>query len=269
MKPITWIIPLSLLAWGWLFLLPPPAAAMDCTECHADVQGGGGFHGSFRNLTTLTKDQVDVVCMSCHNGTYTNPGGTTAPEAMVHEQPVGARNLEYGSFKAGCLDCHRTHPTEGGLAGDGSLNTNLRLIGREVVEASSTDGVARIRKPIIDAGTDPDDPSDDTQHGNWECDSGIPDDPACVESDPPAAGDDVRKVAFYGNLYEGGSWPGNGGRNPWADDVAPYNGACNGCHTRTAHHRRDDSGGDHTHKITNLGCVACHDHDAGWLNKGG
>jgi hypothetical protein len=269
MKHITWIIPLSLLACGWLFLPPPPAAAqsvgMACIDCHADTQGGGGFHGSFRPLTNFTKDQVEVICLSCHDGTL-----PAAPEAAVHEQTFDGQGKapEYGTFKAGCLDCHRTHPTEGGLAGDGSLNTNLQLYGREVVEASSTDGVARVRKPIIDDSGTPADLDDDT-HIGWECDSGIPDDPACIESDPPAAGDGVRGVAFYGALYEGGDWLSNGGRNPWADTAAPYRGACNPCHTRTGHHRRDDSGGDHGHNIPKAGCVECHHHDAGFLDKGG
>lgn len=257
MKLFALIAPVSLLASGVLMLSATQAAAdMDCTYCHADVQGGGGFHGTFRALGGLTNDQLDVICLSCHDGSYTSPGGVTAPEAIVHEQPVGGRRLEYGSFKAGCVDCHRTHPSAGGLAGDSSGNFNLNLIGGPVIERNSTDGVARIRRPIINDNGTQGDTGDDFQTG-VACDSGIPDDPACLS-------DDVREVVFYTNITtDGVDWAGT---NP----VTPgrYSGACSSCHTRTAHHRRDDSGGDHSHNVTKP-CDNCHAHNAGWLNKGG
>ncbi len=261
------VIVVALLALGWLVLPPAPqaGAVMECIECHADPDGGG-FHGGFRALTDLTRDQIDVVCLSCHDGSYTNPDGIAAPEAAVHEQPVGGRRLDYGPFKAGCLDCHNTH---GALAGDGSLIENLQLIGAVVPEANSTDGVGRIRKPVIDFGADGIPGNEDDSHIGWECDSGIPDDPACDASEDGFGGTHVRAPVFYGDIYEGSPWAGNGGVNPWASDSPPYNGACNSCHTRTTHHRRDNSGGDHTHNIDKPGCVACHDHNAGWLNKGG
>ncbi len=267
MTRLVWLAGAALLALGGLVLAPTPQAqaVMECIECHADPNGGG-FHGGFRPLSNLTRDEVDVVCLSCHDGSYTNPDGVNAPEAAVHEQPVGGRNLEYGPFKAGCLDCHNTH---GLLAGDGSLIENAQLIGAQVREASSTDGVARIRKPIIDFGADGIPGTGDDSHIGWACDSGINDDPACDTSEDGFGGTQVRMPVFYGDLYEGSPWTGNGGRNPWAADSPPYNGACNGCHTRTSHHRRDNSGGDHTHNIDKGGCVACHDHRAGWLNKGG
>lgn len=268
MRILAWCIGVALLAIGGVVLAPvPPAQAfMNCIECHADPNGGG-FHGGFRALTDLTKDEIDVICLSCHDGSYTNPDGIPAPEAAVHEQPVGARNLEYGPFKAGCMDCHNPH---GLLAGDGSLVENSQLLGAYVPEAgAATDGIARIRKPIIDPGPDGILGNTDDFHAGWECNSGIPDDPACDTSDDGFGGTDVRAPVFYGNLYEGGTWPSNGGVNMWANDSPPYNGACNSCHTRTSHHRRDNSGGDHTHNITKAGCVACHDHKSGWLNKGG
>lgn len=257
MKHLAWITPISLLAGALMLALASRADAdMLCVECHADVQGGGGFHGSFRTLGGLTRDQLDVICLSCHDGSYTSALGVTAPEAMVHEQPVGGRRLEYGSFKAGCLDCHRTHPSAGGLAGDSSGNFNLNLIGGPVVERNSTDGVARIRKPIIDDNGTPGDTGDDIQAG-VACDSSIPDDPTCVA-------DDVREVVFYANITtDGADWAGE------PPTVAGrYDGACSACHTRTSHHRRDDSGGDHSHNVTKP-CDNCHAHNAGWLNKGG
>jgi hypothetical protein len=274
MRLLTYITGVSLLAFGWLVLAPVPAAhaVMDCIECHSNAEGGGGFHGSFRALGDQTKDQLDTMCLTCHDGSYTSPLGVAAPEAAVHEQTYSGSGKapEYGTFKAGCLDCHNTH---GLLAGDGSLIENLQLIGPQVREASSTDGVGRIRKPIIDDNGTPADTSDDF-HTGWECDSGINDDPACATAnfDDGFGGAVLRAPAFYGNIYEGTPWTGNGGVNPWADDAPPYNGTCNSCHTRTGHHRRDDSGApqaDHTHNIGRAGCVACHSHVSGWLNKGG
>ena len=259
----------ALLASGVLVLAPaPPAqAVLECIECHADP-AGGGFHGGFRSLTDLTRPEVDVVCLSCHDGSYTNPDGIAAPEAAVHEQVYTGQGKapEYGTFRVGCVDCHNTH---GLLAGDGSLIENLQLLGAQVREASSTDGVARIRKPIIDPGPDATLGTNDDFQTGWECDSGINDDPACDTSDDGFGGTQVRSPAFYGDLYEGSPWAGNGGVNMWANDSPPYNGSCNSCHTRTNHHRRDNSGGDHTHNIDKNGCVACHSHVSGWLNKGG
>lgn len=242
-----------------LFVVAAPAtpAQMTCIECHADPSLGG-FHGGFRVLSDLTDDQVDVVCISCHDGSYTSPSGADALEAAVHENTG-----EYGVFKAGCRDCHTNHSAL--LAGDASSNTNLKLLGPKVVEANSTDGIARIRKPLIDdvagdnGGNGNKRYEDDLQIG-WECDSGIRDDPSCIETVPPDPGDGVRRLAYYIDIDTAGT--------SWATNTAPYNGACNTCHTRTNHHRRDDSGGDHTHNVSR-NCDDCHDHDAGWVNRGG
>ena len=256
MKHLTWITRSLRLTCAWLVLLTASAAdaqsnPMTCIECHVDP-AAGNVHGGFRGLKDLTDDEVDVMCLSCHNGTI-------ATEAAVHEGGLDRRGnpeSEYGLWKAGCLDCHTQHSPL--LAGDGTANTNLKLLGLRVLEASSTDRIARIRKPIInDQGNG--DASDDVQTG-WEADSGIPDDPTVVETDPPAAGDHVRKLVFYTDIDTAAT--------NWVQSSPPYNGACNSCHTRTDHHRRDDSGGDHTHKIPQP-CTNCHDHSAGWTNKGG
>lgn len=256
-----------LLAVAALMAAAPAAAqigGMTCIECHADP-GSGGFHGGFRGLSDLTDDQVDAVCMSCHDGSYRNPQGVDAPEAMVHQNKnPGEGRDEYGDFKASCRDCHTNHSPL--LAGDGSSNPNLRMLGPRVEEASSTDGIARIRKPVIDDvlgnnGGSANNRYEDDLHIGWECDSGVKDDPTCIETDPPDPGDGVRKLVFYLDIDTAST--------NWAQTAPPYNGACNTCHTRTSHHRRDDSGGDHTHNITKAGCVACHSHSSGWLNKGG
>ena len=347
------LIGVGFLVCGWVLLWPPSTAraqigGMTCIECHGDPLAGG-FHGGFRSMTDLTEPEVTAVCLSCHDGSYTNPQGIAAPEAQVHEQvfPASGRNPEYGAFRAGCLDCHTNHTPL--LPGDGATSTltitedpdldethdveptttsfllderlvtastilitddtsnpflegvdyqvktmsiggrddpivieilptgaiaaqapitlhvayefgtNQQLYGPEVIEASSTNGVAYIRKPIIDDAGTPGTLDDDFQTG-WECDSGIADDPACIVSDPPADGDGVRRVIFHLDVKTAGT--------NWARSSAPYDGACNACHTRTGHHRRDDSGGDHTHNVGRP-CDDCHNHRDGWLNKGG
>ncbi len=357
MKRLMPLIPIALLACAWLFVLAPSAThaqvgGMSCAECHADQQGAG-FHGGFRPLGNLTETQLEVVCLSCHDGSYTNPQGVRAPEAAVHQNNnPGAGRDEYGEFRASCLDCHNNHPAL--LAGDGLTATrtittdpdqdevhnveptttafrlketfvdsstivitddggapftagadytvvpdgnqvviqiipggaidnqtpldvhagydfdgNRKLYGARVVQASSTDGIARIRKPII---VDPNGDSggsgnrrflDDFQNG-WECNGkdangfDIPDDPNCIENDPPQAVDGVRKVQHHIDIEN----------SAFAKTAPPYDGACNACHTRTAHHRRDDSGGDHTHNA-DRNCDDCHNHKDGWVNKGG
>ena len=256
----------ALFCVGVSLLVPAVKAqigGMTCIECHVDP-AVGSVHGGFRALSDLTDAQVDVVCLSCHDGSYTNPQGVDAPEAAVHQNKnPGAGRDEYGEFKASCRDCHTSHSPL--LAGDGTVNNNLRMLGPEVKEASSTDGIARIRKPVIDdvlgnnGGTSRTRFEDDI-HIGWVCDSGIPDDPLCIETDPPAPGDGVRKLVFYIDTDTAGT--------NWVSTSAPYNGACNTCHTRTDHHRRDDSGGDHTHNASRS-CDDCHNHKDGWVNKGG
>jgi len=90
--------------------------------------------------------------------------------------------------------------------------------------------------------------------------------PECAV-DPPGAGDFTRMVMFYDNRY-----PGSPAASQWAQPLMDppaaggqwYNGACNVCHTRTTHHRRDNSGGDHDHN-GNKACSDCHRHDQGWI----
>jgi len=97
--------------------------------------------------------------------------------------------------------------------------------------------------------------------------------PACAV-DPPTATDLTRTVVFYDNRQ-----PGSPAANQWAQpQMTPptalgsqwYNGACNVCHTRTSHHRRDNSSAwingtaDHTHNVSRA-CHDCHRHDQGWI----
>jgi hypothetical protein len=128
MKRYRWVITAALLACAWLPLSLPPAQAqiggMTCIECHGDPLNGG-FHGGFRSLGGLSDAEMEIVCLSCHDGSYTNPQGILAPEAAVHQNKnPGAGRDEYGEFKASCLDCHTNHssPFTSLLAGDGTTS---------------------------------------------------------------------------------------------------------------------------------------------------
>ena len=52
------------------------------------------------------------------------------------------------------------------------------------------------------------------------------------------------------------------GDPPGGDGV--YEGICEVCHTLVQHHRNDNSGGDHTHKVGKT-CTDCHDHAKGFF----
>jgi hypothetical protein len=367
MKRYRWVITAALLACAWLPLSLPPAQAqiggMTCIECHGDPLNGG-FHGGFRSLGGLSDAEMEIVCLSCHDGSYTNPQGILAPEAAVHQNNnPGEGRDEYGDFKASCLDCHTNHssPFTSLLAGDGTTSIvtisptpdpdvdeahdiepttvsflldegsiilsaahpieivddtggityvegvdylvetiggdprSIRILPGGAIDTAapltvfahnyefaanqqllgirnSTDGLARIRKPII---VDPNGDNngggnqrfeDDFQNG-WECSSGVPDDPTCLA-------DDVRELVFHDQITENGTnWvPTIVTFNPVVTS-APRNGACNSCHTRASHHRRNDlgeygGGDDHEHNIDKP-CDQCHNHKDGWVNKGG
>lgn len=330
---------------------PPPFNApersykMPCAYCHS-VHGG----------TTVTSGTaaIEALCMSCHNGTFTDPvTGRQAVLVATHENSRTGR----GQWRISCLGCHSPH--RNAMAADSDLVNppngygNWMLIGDWVPEASSTDGLARIRRPFItdpsgnNGGTGRTRYADDVMDG-YHCSnvadvdtaansgavrsnnvvtiktttshrytagasvwiggvanrsfSGGPftilatptaksftfaqtganatsgggvartrinDRPAC-NADPAGPNDLTRTVVFYDNRY-----PGSPATNQWSQaQMNPptagqwYNGACNVCHTRTTHHRRDNSTngaeGDHTHNVTRA-CHDCHVHDKGWI----
>ena len=355
---ILWILPLVmgiLLARPQTTLCqatPPPyntpgrSTKMACTYCH-------NMHGG--DVVAEGDAVVEALCMSCHNGSYTDPvTGKTAAQVATHEN---SRTV-YGTWRITCLGCHSPHynaKADGSETDTTRCNTttgcgNWMLIGDIVREANSTDGIARIRRPVIidtlgnnNSGTrNPytDDVMDgyycsntitidtptnsgavrasnvvtittiyshhfsvgqsiriggivdssfngtftvasvptaksftysqtgaNATSGNGIATSGIVDDPNCYQPDPPNANDQIRKVVFYDN-----NSPATAAVNQWAqptiaDPTTPgqkwYNGACNVCHTRTTHNRRDNSGGDRHN--TDRACSDCHLHSNGWI----
>lgn len=320
---------------------PPPFNAversykMPCAYCHS-VHGG----------TTVTKGTaaIETLCMSCHNGTFTDPvTGRSAVAVVTHENSRSS----YGTYRISCLGCHSPHRNAQAV---GSTYGNWMMLGDWVSEENSTDGLARIRRPFIvdvngdNGGTGRTRYEDDVMDG-YSCSNvadidtaansgavragnvvtirtqtshrysagssvwigGVTDrsfnggpftiastptatsftfaqtaanatsgggvsrtrlyDRAACSVDPPSATDLTREVKFYDNRYTGSTTT-----NQWAQDQMDppaaggqwYNGACNTCHTRTTHHRRDNSGGDHTHNV-NRACHDCHRHDSGWI----
>lgn len=329
---------------------PPPfnpperSTKMSCAYCH--TSHGGTF-------VTSGTAQVEALCMSCHNGSYTDPvTGRTAIRVAAH---VNSRT-NYGTWKVSCLGCHSAH-RNAKASGSETANPpngygNWMLVADWVREASSTDGLARIRRPFIvdtlgnnnGGGRNPF--TDDVMEGYYCSNSADIDSiansgavrsanvvtiktitshrfsvgnsvriggvanatfnggPFIIASvptaktftfsqtaanatsgggttttrlvnmagcnvDPPSATDTTRTVVFYDNRY-----PGSAALNQWAQPLMNppvtagarwYNGACNVCHTRTNHHRRDNSAPeDHDHNVTRA-CHDCHLHDNGWI----
>jgi len=115
---------------------------MPCAYCH-DLHGGG-------TIMTQGVAQVEALCMSCHNGTFTDPvSGATAVEVAPHDNSRSS----YGAWKVSCLGCHSPHRNNK-AAGSEAANPpngygNWMLIGSRVPEANSTDLLARIRRPVI------------------------------------------------------------------------------------------------------------------------
>jgi len=327
------------------FNAPARSTKMACAYCHS-------LHGG--TVVTRGTAAIEATCMSCHNGTYTDPvTGRTAVLVATHENS----RTGYGAWRVSCLGCHSPHRN---AKAEGSEAVNppsgygeWMLIGDWVPEANSSDGIARVRRPVINDplgnnGTtdnrryeddvmdgyycsntrDIDTPANsgairsanvvtvkttashglsagqsvriggvtnssfnggpftivsvpnaktftfsqtgpNATSGNGIATTGIADSATCLDPDPPSPTDQVRKVVFYDNRY-----PGTPALNQWAqpDISAPttpgakwYNGACNVCHTRTTHHRRDNSTPvDHGHNVTRA-CHDCHLHDKGWI----
>lgn len=297
MYRLKWTFEIFLLALAAVVMLSSPPSAnaqlernlkMSCIECHADP-ALGGFHGGFRSLIGLTEAQMEVVCLTCHDGSYTNPQGVDAPLAAVHTVAGG----EFGTWKITCLRCHNNHYNL--HSGDGSGNRNIKLLGNLVREASTSDILARLRRPFIfdtngdNGGTGRTRYEDDVQQGFYCGPNPVTSvDNPCTETDPPSAGDTVRKYTFATNLVDTAQL----GTNPWANNWAQgtqsgnsflnlpvptlagqrwYDGACSVCHTRqNTHARRDNSGpeADRNHNLDEpTGCVKCHNHKDSFTNK--
>ena len=328
------------------FNTPGRNLKMACTYCHS-------LHGG--TVVTRGTAAIEALCMSCHNGTFTDPvTGKTAVLVATHENS----RTSYGTWKVSCLSCHSPHrnaKADGSQTDSTRCNTttgcgNWMLIGDWVPEADPTDGLARIRRPVINDplgnnGTTNNRRYEDDVMDGYYCDSsadisangavrsggvvtvttitshrflqsqtvriggvtdssfnggpftimsvptaktftyaqtgadvtsgngiattGILDSAACLDPDPPSPTDQVRKTVFYDNRY-----PGTPAQNQWAQPLITqpsaqgakwYNGACNVCHTRTTHHRRDNSSPvDHDHNVTKA-CHDCHLHNKGWI----
>ncbi len=326
------------------FNAPERSTKMSCAYCHNTHSG---------TFVTVGTSAIEAMCMSCHNGTYTDPvTGATAIQVAAHDNS----RTSYGTWKVSCLGCHSAHrdvKAKGSeVANPPNGYGNWMLVADWVREASSTDLLARVRRPVIvdtlnnnnSGGRNPftDDVMDGfycsntadvetaansgavrsanvvtiktiTSHrfsvGNNVRIGGVTNasfnggpftiatvptaktftfsqsgvnatsgggttttrivNVAGCNADPPGPTDLTRTVVFYDNRY-----PGTAALNQWAQPLmtAPttagtkwYNGACNVCHTRTTHHRRDNSSPeDHDHNVTRA-CHDCHLHSNGWI----
>ena len=258
---------------------------MDCSYCH-NVHGTG-------QLVVSGEAAIEALCQTCHATGWTDPNDATKEAAIVKAHELLSGKANYGTYKISCIGCHNPHRYLANA--DTSQPTgewgNLSLIGNLVKDADTTrdaipqDGIARLARPFINDGGTPADFDDDTMEGYYcgvNTVSGNPN--PCSETDPPASSDSVRKVVHWKKAVDPAQVEIDPWENQWSQGEfdgqkyihvpAPtlagqrwYNGACNVCHTRTGHHRRDNSGGDRDHNLEKIaGCPECHDHNA---NKGG
>jgi len=179
-------------------------------------------------------------CVDCHS-VMGATGSTLLNDASVevlcmscHDVAIGAvlavdvhtnkTSSSYAPFSISCLGCHDPHDNRDYDATNDGLadGANIKLVG---VKLDAT-GLAKI------------------------------DTPNTVHSTPTS--DVVFKVR--GKPNPGSSLPtmysfADGDE----DGDGDYDGICEVCHSQTGHHRRDNSGGDHTHHVGEI-CTDCHSH---------
>lgn len=297
-RPLSHLL-IPLVAGGVLFLwssaarsqvVPGWSDKMPCAYCH-NIHGTGA-------LVVRTMANIEALCQTCHGNGWTDPNNSAKVAVPVKAHQLLSGQASYGTYKISCIGCHNPHKS---LANNdpSSRNPNgygnLFLVGQvpsvsgpiSKTSGISTDGIARLARPFINTNGTPTNFGDDVMEGYY-CStntiSGLPN--PCSETDPPSASDTVRKLVFWKDTVIVANLATDPWENQWAQgtksgtnwlDIPPpstagarwYNGACNVCHTRTGHHRRDNSGGDRRHNLDNAGgCKACHDHNAtkgGWI----
>jgi len=133
-------------------------------------------------------------------------------------------NSSYGAFRISCLICHDAHDNRDyDVTNDGSADgVNIKLVGVKL-DAS---GLAKIDTP-------------NTIHGTPTSDVAFEVRGKSSKNDP------VQTMYSFADGDEDGD--------------GDYDGICEVCHSQTGHHRRDDSGGDHTHNVGRI-CTSCHSH---------
>jgi len=136
-----------------------PAAAFDCSACHADTTNGPGINGTVLSGFTNAALFVNVVhpafttgCGSCHNGSYDNAtyGATGHPNDSVHAT-VLANNWE----------CNACHSVTGGFLETNPVNHKDPAILNQQCVSCHADGrtSSPLGKPAFHPAT-----SDTCQH---------------------------------------------------------------------------------------------------------
>jgi len=246
----------------------------DCAFCHG-IHGGG--------LIVSGDVNVENLCLGCHDGTVSDL------RAAIH---VNDNNSNYAPFRVTCLRCHNPHDSDPGRSGAapnwlgphadsaspgvGVCNVskepcstlaecrpednecipwkegvNIKLVGGELTARirtweldSNNDGVADVG-PQCEPGQDF---------------TGIADNACYVEG--------ARDVVFEQRGKDRRSDPDELGRHSFADEDLDANGVfdgpCEVCHTRAAHHRNDGSEPSPGHN-TGRACTDCHRHVDGFM----
>ena len=211
---------------------PRPATVTGCAVCHK-VHGGGGFL-----LDPTRGADAESLCLSCHG-----PGNPYSnPVKALHTKTGSA----YGNYRITCRGCHSPHyslyngrdpnSNDPWYTAHPTWWLNKTLIGARLSLAGDIDGTTGQAVP-----------------------------PGLGVYVTPSSG--TRQVIF--GIRDTAR---NMTRTDWASTSLPYNGSCNNCHTKTAHHRNTDSqaalcpskGCDHTHNVDKM-CDNCHLHSNGFI----
>ena len=134
----------------------------------------------------------------------------------------------YAPFRVTCLGCHDPHDNRGYDADNDGVSdgTNIKLVGVKL----DSSGLAKIDTP-------------NTIHGT------LTSDVAFEVRGKPNKNSPVQSLHSFADGDEDGD--------------GDYDGICEVCHTQTVHHRKDNSGGDHTHHVGEI-CTDCHSHINGF-----
>ena len=222
-----------------------------CATCHNQ-------HDVFYPPYLRRSNAADGMCKECHAPRNEGPG-ERGTHAVGFDYPGGVGEFPADAIltdvllKAGnveCLTCHAVHDADSGGAsggaGDGML---LRAANDDTLcQTCHTEHIGH------------------TPGGSWQ--------PGCRDChdvhDPTSENLSLVARVVHNqtlDIDKPVTFSARDGANSFADgDPGAYDGICEVCHTATAYHKHDGSGGPHNAGQT---CTNCHPHNAGFLPIGG
>ncbi|MFC1713269.1 hypothetical protein ACFL6S_06370 [Candidatus Poribacteria bacterium] len=214
-----------------------PAANKVCSDCHSLTSrhfgsGRGRLRSGFEN------DDDNSNCTQCHA-----PG--TDAVADPHDYITYADYQDTPHRDTKCSECHEAH----GLVNNGADSTfaGMTRTDPEAEDGCTTechnDGITSHKSQACTICHNPHAPEQKISH----VDDAYAETGRLVRTEIKISDTATADVEFTNS-------------NLFASETGPYKGICQVCHTTTAHHRKDDSGGDHSHYLGEV-CTDCHPHN--------